>query len=58
MKVFSLRLPDELYRSYVELAEKERRSLNNQVVYSLEKYLEVIYILESEQKHIEDKKQG
>jgi hypothetical protein len=36
MKQLYLRLPDELHEALVKLAEKERRSLNAQVIYLLE----------------------
>jgi hypothetical protein len=36
MKQLYIRLPDELHEHLVKLAEKERRSLNAQVVYLLE----------------------
>ncbi|MFL5628026.1 MAG: toxin-antitoxin system HicB family antitoxin [Ktedonobacteraceae bacterium] len=36
MKQLYIRLPDELHEQLVKLAEKERRSLNAQVVYLLE----------------------
>jgi hypothetical protein len=36
MKQLYLRLPDELHEVLVKLAEKERRSLNAQVIYLLE----------------------
>lgn len=33
---YSLRLPDDLHQRLVELAERERRSLNEQIVFMLE----------------------
>jgi hypothetical protein len=36
MKQLYLRLPDELHEYLVKLAERERRSLNAQIVYLLE----------------------
>ena len=36
MKQLYIRLPDQLHEQLVRLAEKERRSLNAQVVYLLE----------------------
>ena len=36
MKTLSIRLPDELHKALTELAEKERRSLNNLIVVILE----------------------
>lgn len=36
MKTLSIRLPDELHKALVELAEQERRSLNNLIVVILE----------------------
>jgi hypothetical protein len=36
MKQLYLRLPDELHEQLVKIAERERRSLNAQVVYLLE----------------------
>ena len=36
MKQLYLRLPDELHEQLVKLAERERRSLNAQIIYLLE----------------------
>lgn len=36
MKRFSLRLPDDLHQSLVQLAQKEHRSLHNQILIMLE----------------------
>lgn len=39
---FSLRLPDEIYRAIKELAEKEKRSVNSQIIYILTEYLKKV----------------
>ena len=39
VKVFSLRLPEDVYKGLKALAEKENRSLNQQIVYIIRKYL-------------------
>ena len=36
MKQLYLRIPDELHEQLVKLAERERRSLNAQIIYLLE----------------------
>ena len=36
MQTLSIRLPDELHKALTELAEQERRSLNNLIVVILE----------------------
>jgi len=36
---FSLRLPDELYKAIREIAEKEQRSINGQIIYILMEYI-------------------
>jgi len=41
-KAFTLRLPLELYEGIAALAERERRSLHNQVLYLLDQALEAI----------------
>jgi hypothetical protein len=40
MATLSLRLPEELYNVLKELAEKEQRSLNGQILYILKNYIE------------------
>ena len=37
MKRFSLRLPDTLHKELLEIAKREKRSLNNLIVYLLER---------------------
>lgn len=37
MKRFSLRLPDTLHERLLEIANQEKRSLNNLILYLLEK---------------------
>lgn len=39
VKTLMLRLPSDLHSRLVALAERERRSLNNQIVYMLERLL-------------------
>ena len=59
MARLNLRLPDELHQALKELAKKEHRSLNAQIIHSLEKYLEVIYTLENELEQVKkEDKQG
>ena len=58
MKQLTLRLPDELHQNLKELAEREHRSLHAQIIHIIYKYLDVIYTLESELEHLEDKKQS
>ena len=36
---FSLRLPDDLFKAVKELAEREQRSINAQIIYILIEYL-------------------
>jgi len=36
---FSLRLPDDLYKAIKELAERENRSVNAQIIYILTQYI-------------------
>lgn len=38
----TLRLDEETYKYIVELATKEERSINSQVIYMLKKYLETL----------------
>lgn len=40
MKLFSLRLPDEMHEALKALAEREGRSLHAQILYMLRKALE------------------
>jgi hypothetical protein len=37
-------MPEELHKKIKELAEKEKRSLNSQIIYMLGKYLEQIKV--------------
>jgi hypothetical protein len=39
MKIFSLRLPEELHAALKTIAEKEHRSLNAQIIHILEEWL-------------------
>jgi hypothetical protein len=39
-KTFALRLPPELYNQISALADKDRRSVNQQINYMLEQWLE------------------
>ncbi len=39
MVKFSLRLPDDLFKALKELAEKEQRSINAQIIYILIEYI-------------------
>lgn len=41
-KPFTLRLPADLYEPIAEMAQRERRSLHNQVLYLLDRALESI----------------
>jgi hypothetical protein len=41
-KPFTLRLPPELYGPIAEMAQDERRSLHNQVLYLLDRALEAL----------------
>jgi len=36
---FTLRLPDDLYQAIREIAEKEQRSINAQIIYILMEYI-------------------
>lgn len=36
----TLRISEELYEKIVEIAEKEKRSINSEILYILEKYVE------------------
>ena len=36
----NLRLPEELHKAIKELAQKDNRSLNSQIIFILKKYLE------------------
>jgi hypothetical protein len=38
MKVVNLRVPEDIHKAIKELAEKDRRSLNAEIVYILEQY--------------------
>ena len=40
MITFSLRLAEELYQKLKALADREHRSINAQIIYILEKYLD------------------
>jgi hypothetical protein len=40
MANFSLRLPDELYEALKEVAKKEERTINAQIVYILKNYIQ------------------
>lgn len=40
MTRFTLRLNDEVYQKLLKIAEKEKRSLNSQIEYALEKFVE------------------
>jgi hypothetical protein len=42
MKQLYLRIPDELHEQLVKLAERERRSLNAQIIYLLEQDIQRI----------------
>jgi len=39
MKSLTVRMPDELLKALNKLADEERRSLNSEVVYILEKFI-------------------
>ncbi len=39
MKLLSLRIPDELHEAIKALSEKEKRSLNSEILYILEEHL-------------------
>ena len=41
-KPFTLRLPPELYEPVAQMAQRERRSLHNQVLYLLDRAIESI----------------
>ncbi|MDP9313119.1 MAG: hypothetical protein M3R24_19925 [Chloroflexota bacterium] len=41
-KPFTLRLPPELYEPIASMAERERRSLHNQVLYLLDRAIEAM----------------
>jgi predicted HicB family RNase H-like nuclease len=47
MKTLSIRIPEELHKALVELAEQDRRSLNNLIVVILEDF---VRLAEEEQK--------
>ena len=39
MVKFALRIPETLYEKLKELAEKERRSINSQIIHIIEEYI-------------------
>ena len=39
---YTIRIPEELYEKIVKQANKEKRSINSQFVYILEKYFNII----------------
>lgn len=38
----TIRLPEELYEKIVKQADKDKRSINSQFIYILEKYFKII----------------